>query len=190
MIRRPPRSTLSSSSAASDVYKRQQHGCCVIITMGKRKKKPVEISGPPASTPPPSTAKPVVPSRPGDLCAEADAIFIAADTANGSDGELSHSELKKYLKTHPELKQRLGIESWSACFQEADTDGSGSFSKEEWARFFAHKASGAPDTNEERAAAQETVSEPQEEELAAEATLAEQEPVSYTHLTLPTKRIV
>ena len=52
--------------------------------------------------------------------------------AVGSEGVLSHNELKKYIQDHPALKEKLmtigaGDENcgWSGVFKGADVDGDG-----------------------------------------------------------------
>jgi len=75
---------------------------------------------------------------------EAAEIFSAADTDNNQ--VLSHTELKKYIKAHDEIKKRLlkigsGEEcGWSGLFKDADADGNGEITLAEFKEFFKRKA--------------------------------------------------
>ena len=57
---------------------------------------------------------------------EAITIFQAADTSQGSDGSLSRSEIKKYLKQDRGAKDVLLTGgSWGSFFGEIDADATG-----------------------------------------------------------------
>eukprot|EP00756_Hemistasia_phaeocysticola_P028382 Hpha_TRINITY_DN16172_c1_g1::TRINITY_DN16172_c1_g1_i12::g.7868::m.7868 len=57
-------------------------------------------------------------------------VFDAMD--RNKDGQLSHSEIKKYLREHPEVKKQLGVVHWGAFFDRWDADGDGRVQKAEF----------------------------------------------------------
>jgi len=90
-------------------------------------------------------------SQKQQLEAEAEKIFKTADRNN--DGELTKTELKKYLQGDAELKESLmGSQGWQEFFAELDKDGDSKFSLEEFQLVFVKKQTEAQCTQPEKGA--------------------------------------
>jgi len=70
-----------------------------------------------------------------------DARIVFAKTTPDFEGNITHSELKRALKSSPKgLKERYGIKSWNSFFGELDTDGDGKISSDEFTGYCVAKA--------------------------------------------------
>ena len=198
MIRRPPRSTLSSSSAASDVYKRQLHKACVLGHY--RIVHP--HTAPPESTPPGSTPSSMPPPEEfeteevndsdnkreanGGLCTHcgkyvhSDGGFACAFMGNaGISCPATHIHVfcveEHYKTVHHDVPYIM-----MATFSPSD-----GLRRDEMSL----PASSVPPP---RAPTDARRGIPQGDSVTPIAwkSILSKKPVSYTHLTLPTKRIV
>eukprot|EP00658_Telonema_sp_P-2_P059996 TRINITY_DN49045_c0_g1_i2.p1 TRINITY_DN49045_c0_g1~~TRINITY_DN49045_c0_g1_i2.p1 ORF type:complete len:239 (+),score=58.38 TRINITY_DN49045_c0_g1_i2:462-1178(+) len=75
------------------------------------------------------------------LKTEASRIFQTADKSG--DGSLSHTELKKALRSDPGLKKQLNVGKWCTFFDSIDPDGDGIITQAEFCDHFLKMQSGS-----------------------------------------------